>query len=183
MWLKTLKSPKSSEIWNIDSFTEELEVEPRACRYQASALPQGWVHPLSFVAWSRRLQVGVCACVSVCLCVCVRVCVCVFLCLEICLLSLLSLKHVLVCVCYYDKAFWPKATWEGKGLSQLILPDHKSSLRKVRAGPKQELKQKPWRNTRYWLVLWLVLSYTAQANLPRDGATHSGLVPPTSTIN
>lgn len=35
----------------------------------------------------------------------------------------------------------------------------------------------------HWLVLWLMLNYTVQANLPRDGAAQNGLVRPTSTIN
>lgn len=97
--------------------------------------------------------------------------VCFFVC-RFCLFGLSSLKHVLVRV------------WGGKGLSHLYFQviSH-PSLRKLRAAPKQELKQKPGRGTHYWLVLWLMLSYTAQSNLPRDGAAHSGLVPPTSTIN
>lgn len=49
----------------------------------------------------------------------------------------------------------------------------------TKEGPrKQELMQKPWRNGAYWLAssrLISHLSYIAQANLHRDGTTHSGL--------
>ena len=51
---------------------------------------------------------------------------------------------------------------------------------------KRELKQRPWRNTAYWLVihgLLSLLSYRTQHCLPRQGwHTHSGLGLPTSII-
>jgi hypothetical protein len=43
---------------------------------------------------------------------------------------------------------------------------------------RQELKQKPWQNTVYWLVpygLLNLLSYIPQDHLPRGGTAHSGL--------
>jgi hypothetical protein len=51
---------------------------------------------------------------------------------------------------------------------------------------KQELMQRPWRNTACWLAphgLLSLLSYTTQDHLLRGGTTHSGLGPPPSVIN
>ena len=44
----------------------------------------------------------------------------------------------------------------------------------------QELKQRPWRDTAYWLALHGLLdSYTTPDHLPRDDNTQSELGPPT----
>lgn len=47
-------------------------------------------------------------------------------------------------------------------------------------------EHRPWRNTGYWLTPRIVVShnsYLAQAYLPTDGITNSGLGPPTSINN
>lgn len=52
----------------------------------------------------------------------------------------------------------------------------------VRVEAQDELKQKP----AYWPAPWLILSWvshTAQARSLRDGASHNGLVHPTSVSN
>lgn len=48
--------------------------------------------------------------------------------------------------------------------------------------PRQELKQRPWRDTAHWLApsgLLSSLSYTAQVHLPRRGNANSRLDLPT----
>lgn len=64
---------------------------------------------------------------------------------------------------------------EGKGyLAGLHFP-----ITGLHAGNwRQKLKQKPWRNTAYWIVplgSLSLLSYTTQAHPLRDEAAHSGL--------
>lgn len=64
--------------------------------------------------------------------------------------------------------------------SQMIIEGSEGSC------SKQELKQKPWRNTDYWLafqVLLSLLSYMTQDQLFRDGLTWSGPDPSMSVIN
>jgi hypothetical protein len=84
---------------------------------------------------------------------------------------------------------WPKATWRRKGLINLqVTVYHGGKLKQeFKAGVwKQELKQRPWRNTAYWLDshgLLSLLSYTTQAHLPTNGTTYSGLGSPTSMNN
>ena len=62
-----------------------------------------------------------------------------------------------------------------------------SGTEEVRLGAwRQELKQKPWRNTAHWLALnglLPILSYVTQDHLPRIGTNHSELGLPTSIIN
>jgi hypothetical protein len=51
---------------------------------------------------------------------------------------------------------------------------------------RQELKQRPWRDTAYSLAphgLLILLSYIIQDHLPRDGPTHDGLYSPILVIN
>lgn len=51
---------------------------------------------------------------------------------------------------------------------------------------KQELRQRLWRNTARWLVLYgllILLFYTTQDQLTRDGSAHRGVGPSTSGIN
>ena len=86
-----------------------------------------------------------------------------------------------------------KATWEENGLLQLITLGARSIPEGSQGGNsntritwRQELKRRPWRNDAYWLAshdLLSLLSYTIQDHLSRNGPTHSGLGPPTSTIN
>ena len=56
-----------------------------------------------------------------------------------------------------------------------------------RAGTwRQELMQRPWRDTAYWLShhsLLSLLSYRIQGHLPRNGTTHIGQDPPPSITN
>ena len=67
-----------------------------------------------------------------------------------------------------------KITWDAKGFFVLQLPVNDGSQdMKSKAEPCiQELKQKPWRNTGYWLALLGLLSLfssTTQYHLPGDG--------------
>jgi hypothetical protein len=51
---------------------------------------------------------------------------------------------------------------------------------------RQELMQRPWRDTAYWLShhsLLSLLSYRIQGHLPRNGTTHIGQDPPPSITN
>lgn len=61
-----------------------------------------------------------------------------------------------------------------KGFFTLLLIGHNLSLRESRLELMHNLKQNAWRNTAYWLALWLdQLPFTySQASLPRCGATH-----------
>lgn len=57
--------------------------------------------------------------------------------------------------------------------SSLELSHHSPSWRELRAGSqRQELNQRPKRNTSYWLAHYLY--YTLQTHLPRNGTAHSG---------
>ena len=56
-------------------------------------------------------------------------------------------------------------------------------LQSITSGSQdRNLKQKPWRNTTYWLLLAHahLFLYQAQDHLPGNHTTHSGLGPPPS---
>ena len=84
------------------------------------------------------------------------------------------------------KAFWGRAYLAYACVSLFILKgsqDRNSN----RGGPwLEELMQKPWRNTVYWLAhfgLFNLLPYNAQDYQHRDAIVHNGLHPPTHPIN
>lgn len=71
---------------------------------------------------------------------------------------------------------------ERKEFLWLSLPNHSWSLRGLRAGTwGQELKQRSWKSTAYWLVP--LLSSLAQDHVPWGETTHSRVDPPTSIMN
>lgn len=65
-----------------------------------------------------------------------------------------------------------------KSLFHLTLPDLSLSCRADRAGTEVKTTEEWW-----LLAHSLLISNTAQAHPPRDGATHSGLDPATSIIS
>lgn len=72
---------------------------------------------------------------------------------------------------------WPKAT--GNGFICLILLGCNPSLTEVKQELKQNLKEKPYRKTTYWLAtLWLrqLNYYIAHTYLTKDGSSHRKLV-------
>lgn len=83
----------------------------------------------------------------------------------------------------------PKARWGGKGLFNSL----HFTLWSITGGSQeragtwmQELMQRPWRSTAYWIAphdLLSLLSYTTQCHQPRDGTTLHGMRPATSNIN
>jgi len=74
----------------------------------------------------------------------------------------------------------PKHLGEGRVCLSLHF-DIICSTTELKAGTgRQELKQRPWRITAYWLAshgLLSLLSCRTEDHQPRDGATHSGLGP------
>lgn len=60
--------------------------------------------------------------------------------------------------CFCENTFWLKATWKEMSLFQLMLLGHGPSLRELRAGSQEDLRQEPWKNAASYIVHWLVLS-------------------------
>jgi hypothetical protein len=77
-----------------------------------------------------------------------------------------------------------KVAWLGKGLFGLHFSFFTEGIRtgtQTAGIRRQELMQRSWRSTAYWLAPhdWLgLLSYSTQDHQPRDGTTHNGLAPP-----
>lgn len=74
---------------------------------------------------------------------------------------------------------WPNTTWGINGLYVPITMHHETKSRLgLKAGTwRQMLKQKPRRNTAFWLApydLFTLISYPTQAHLPRGGTTTVG---------
>lgn len=86
-----------------------------------------------------------------------------------------------------DKTPGPKVTWRGKGLCHLRA--YSPSLCEVRAGTlRQELKQRPWESSVYWLASLTTSAFLHTPGLLRagrggGGTIHSGLDLGVSKIN
>ena len=75
---------------------------------------------------------------------------------------------------------------EGKGGPSLMEIRAGTQVGQVPGG-RNRMKQRPWRNTAFWLVtqnfLSVLLKKTTQYLLPWNDTTHDGMVPPTSVIH
>ena len=82
---------------------------------------------------------------------------------------------------------WRKTTWGGKALFDITAHDEGKPGQELTAGTRrQELKQRPWGTTPYWLLLYGLLSllfYIPQNYMPMAGTTHGRLGPPTQIMN
>lgn len=78
---------------------------------------------------------------------------------------------------------WQKATLGKKGFIWLTHPDHRISLKEVRAGTQAQAEESPWGKVAYWFVRHGLLSWTTQDHFHRNGSTHTELHPPTSITN
>jgi hypothetical protein len=141
-----------------------------------------------------RARVCVCMCVCVCACVCVCVCACACVCVCVC-----ARARVCVCVCVCEMKtclrvtiavmkHHDKSKLGRKGLFGLhfqITVYHGRNIEdrdSSRAGIwRQELKQRPWKDTAYWLAsrgLLSLLSYRIQNHQVRNGPTQMGCPSP-----